>query len=311
MSDTTVFYNINLDKSGRAALSDNRVENILDDPSQWELAVERLRLPSYSIPYMLFRDNWFVKIQDQNSNTVVTKQLVYIPTTTVPLSEGNVIWNVGELIEMVNVALNDAFDELKTLVPGIDPTEPPFIAKVGNLATFNAQQNYGNTIRVYFNDPLFFLWGTFQSFETKFGQDTYYQIISKDNTFNKILINTVPYYSTLTESSPFSLQSDFQTIVFETNSIPVSYELLGSIENRERQILSDLEINSNYTNGQVIQYSAAGPLRYYDLNSKYQLRRIDINIAWLDKNDTAYSVFTTKDNVITCKLQFRRKAKIE
>ena len=308
---STVYYNITIDKSGIAKIDDNRVSDILKDPSKWELAVERLRLPSYSIPYMIFRNDWKVKIEDTGTNTVVTKDLVYIPTSNRNLPEGQAIWNVGELIEIVNVGLNDAFDELKTLVPAIDPTQPPFIAKTGNLCTFNTQQNYGNVIRVYFNSPLFFLFGTFQSFEIKFGQDTYYQIISKDNYNNKTQINGVDYYSTLSEASPWNLQTDFQSILFETNSVPVSYEQLGTAQNKQRQLLTDLEINSGYVNGQVVQYNPAGPLRYHDLNSSYPLRQIDLKIQWLDKLDNVYPVFTSTDEVITCKLQFRKKIEFE
>ena len=246
-------------------------------------------------------------MEDTVSGTIITKTLQYIPIGNPVLMEGDVIFNYDELINSLNVALADAFTDLKTAEPTIAPVEPPFVTQEGTLCAFNAETVYGTTNKIYFSSPLFFLFAGFQSFETLIGGDPYYQIISKDNYNNSKIINALPYYSTLSESPCFNLWTDFQTLLFETSSIPVENEKLDTIKANSRSILTDLEINSNYVVGQVIQYSPQGPLRYHDLISNYPLRRIDLRIFWLDKDNNIYPVFTSENNPITCKLLFRKK----
>ena len=57
-----VYYNVRIDSKsgkGRAEFNETRVQPILDDPSKYELTIERFYVPAVDIPIMIFKDNYY------------------------------------------------------------------------------------------------------------------------------------------------------------------------------------------------------------------------------------------------------------
>ena len=87
-SDDNIYYNVTIKKNdtngGKAIFSENRVEPIVDNPSDYELAVVRFSVPAVNIPIMYFDsepgklDKDF-KVSMTYDGVTETKDLVWIP----------------------------------------------------------------------------------------------------------------------------------------------------------------------------------------------------------------------------------------
>lgn len=76
MSNENIYYNIRVSVKGNpnkiAEFNETRVEPILNNPSSYELAVERFYIPSLEIPVMLWKDNyWSLTLSYDNVDTTI------------------------------------------------------------------------------------------------------------------------------------------------------------------------------------------------------------------------------------------------
>ena len=136
----------------------------------------------------------------------------------------------------------------------------------------------------------------------------------KDFKNNATTIGGKLYYSTHQSAPALELWGDFETILFETDSIPVSAENIGAQANIRRHVLTDFHPGQGVNNRQSIQFLPQGPLRFYSLTSKYPLRTINMRIFWQSVIDgTVYPVALTGDDVVSVKIMFKKtlSAKLE
>jgi hypothetical protein len=333
-----VYYNIKITNDGSelyklANYSVNRTSAIVENPSEYELAVVRFSVPSSNIPVM----RWGTDPYDPDSNPSskidrmfvtlsfdgvdVTKTLIYIPNSLEPPSYGPSIWNYQHFVDILNVALKDAFTDLKALKPLAPPTTAPYVTydSVPLLCSLFAPQTYdtGNptdtvppppTIQIYFNT---YLYRYFPSLEVYKLPDTSepktFQILVKNTSNNAVTISGTPYYEMKQEYSTVALWNDFNTILFETDTIPVEPEFEPTQNDTTRRIITDFEPLDEINNREKFQYYGAGWKRYYDLKSTYPLKNIDMRVYWEDKIGRTYPVVIGADEAITVKLLFRKK----
>ena len=109
------------------------------------------------------------------------------------------------------------------------------------------------------------------------------------------------------ESSPLFLWSDFKTIVFISQSIPIVPEYIGGSNQVSRRVLTDFEPQNALFDRSDIQYFLQGALRYYDLKSTQPLNTIDIQIWWSDKLGRLFPLQLAKYDTATIKIEFRNK----
>ena len=323
-----VYYNIRIvkklqDRFTPAVYSVNRVSPIIDVPNDYELAVVRFSIPASNIPIMVWgnspydsKTNPSSKV-DKLSITLsydgldVTEILQFIPNTIGNDIYGNTIWNYQEFIDIINVALDNAFTTLKTAKPLAPPTEAPYMTfnAQSELCSLYAQQLYDTTtttILIYFNNPLYQFFPSFQAFGLDPSLPKAYQILVKDNK-NNTPISPVGYYVMLQEYTTLSLWNDFTTIVFETDTLPVEPEFQPSQNDTTRRIITDFEPLADINNRQAFQYFGSGWKRYYDLKSAYPLSSVDIKVYWEDRDGKLYPVYLGVDEALTMKILFRRK----
>jgi hypothetical protein len=322
-AEDNVYYNITLRnyevKNREAFFSETRVQNVLDNPSEYELSVVRFSVPGYNIPVMWYRPDY--KIYMEFDGYTAEYELKFPTNSDVDLYGRPAIWNLQEVINMMNTSLKNCFDEIKLNRPLAPPTEAPFfiIDKDNNRIKMYAEQLYENnppppapqtTIRIAFSELVQKLIPTFIYYKKDLpigvDGDAYQFIISNQYT-NSTTFNGKPYYVITQEEESLYLWTELQSIQFETNSIPVNPEFLPTATNNIRRIITDFEPEKGNPTRQVIQFFPQGPLRYYDLLSNYALRTIDMVVYWEDRDGITYPIQLTRGDVLTLKLQFRKK----
>jgi hypothetical protein len=326
-----IYYNVvissenSVDKTSEgyplANFKENRVQPIIEYPENFELAIERFKIPTFSIPIMIWRENYY-EVRMSYNGTTINKYLEFNPD---PLSQrlyGKVVYNYQQFIDSINEALADAFTDLKAIEGAAPPTEAPFVTYDGTtqLCTLYGEQLYNNaigapdTIAVDFNESLFFLFPSLAAY-SKFGptpDSIYYELVIKSNRTNETTYNGKPYYTMLQEYSTLALWSDLQQIIFETSTIPVVPENNSGQTNITNQIVTDFEPLSGTAVRDSLIFFPQGPLRWYSLKSKKPIRSIDIQVKWKDKLGVVRPVYVFSDQVpISIKIQFKKKVKYE
>lgn len=323
--EDNVYYNIRITNVSneriQARFSENRVVPVLDKPDDYELAVVRFKVPAQSIPIFLWDGTPPYYITLSYDGVDVSKQLQYIgdysPEQDAELY-GRAIWSYQSVADIINIALKDAFDELKILKPLAPPTTPPVMSYDGatNLYTISAEQLYDdstNTIGLYANYDIFTNIGGFQwSSDTPYIQPPsnplkYKRLRIKNNFTNKTTINGNPWYVFQQEYQSLALLNDITSIAFETDSIPIEPEYLPSQKNETRRLMTDFEPIDTINDQISFQFFPQGPLRYFDLKSAYPLNRIDLRIYWINRLGRELPVYINRGDVLTVKLQFRKK----
>ena len=323
-----VYYNVTVRNEGGvndprllpAQFNENRVEPILVNPSEYELGVIRFTVPAINIPIFLWGDaavhpDWFVCMEFDG--VIIQKNLTFIANAATPDIYGNAIWAFHEFVEIINVAMSDAFTDLKAAKPLAPPTATPTITFDPNtdLLTLFAEQLYDSstvTIKIWFSENLFNFVPSFLSYDNMASNDVQRQrqILVK-NLFNNIPTTPANYYFMTQEYSTLFLWNSITNIVFETSSIPVESEFIQSQKNVTRRIITDFEISTGINNKDAFQYFPSGPIRYYDMISNYPMSRMDVKVFWESNKGDLYPVYISKGEVLSIKIQFRKKKKYE
>ena len=326
-AEDNIYYNVRLLNDTRkdiipAVFSENRVVPILENPSEYELAVVRFKVPAETIPIFRWVDDKF-SITLSYGGSDFTEYLPWIPKALPSDNKflyGKAIWSYQSFIDSINLAFKTAFDKLKIDFPLAPPTEAPFITfnSATELMTIWTEELYEeatNTIAIMFNYDLFAVIPSFQvdrlnipppstgvSFDIKFQR-----LKVKNNYNNKTIYNGKAYYTFQQEYTTLALLNDFVSITFESDSIPIEPELLPAQTNVVRRIITDFEPIDGVNDHQSFQYFSRGSLRYYDLKSSYPMHKIDIRVFWTDRRGEQFPIYINRDEVLTLKLLFRRK----
>ena len=319
-----LYYNIaikaNQQNKGIAVFDDNRTEEILKNPSEYEIAVLRFSVPSQSIPIFLWKDKNFYITLEYN-NQLFYKNLVWFPNSPGTGYDyyGNAVWNYNDFIQSINIGFLDCFNQLKTVYPLAPFTLPPKMV-YNPATTLNSiyvepsyESNLLNPIKIWFNEQLGAYFPAFQNFGTvdlinPLGLRIKHILIIKNLT-NIATIETVNYIYSEEEFSTLFLWSDFKTLVFETD-LPVITESQGAQVNKYRRVLTDFEPYDAINDRSSIQYTPAGLPRFYDLISSYPLNRVSIRVLWENKAGDFFPIRLNGFDILTVKLYFKRKGQM-
>ena len=321
-----VYYNVAVRNEGgvgdpkliRAEFSENRVEPILTVPSDYELGVIRFTVPARSIPILLWGDvlvkpDWYICMEFEG--VIIQKNLTFVSNETAPSLYGNAIWYFHELVNIINIAMNDAFADLKAVKPLAPPTAPPFMIfdPTTDLLSIFFETLYDSstaTIKLWFSQNLFNLMPSFLSINNTSANDVQREI---EIIVRNLINNTTPLvpnnYYMRQEYSTLFLWNSISNILFETSSIPVESEFIQSQKNVVRRIVTDFELATGINNRDAIQYFPQGPIRYYDLVSDYPMSRMDLKVYWEANNGNIYPVYLAQGETLSLKFQFRKKKK--
>tara|TARA_R110000796_G_scaffold114166_1_gene225881 strand:- start:1935 stop:2927 length:993 start_codon:yes stop_codon:yes gene_type:complete len=318
MSDNNdhIYFNINKSVSQDSVFNfdENRISPILKNPSDYELTVSRFSIPTLSIP-IRFQVPELFKISLEFNGTRIDKFVDYVSNSAdAPYYKPYyAIWYYSEISEAVSNTLKDLHDQMVIAQPTFPPTKECLMTydSATDLFSVLAQTAYATpNIKIIFNQELTELF-SFQMFSnpTMLDPDILeYLLLIKDNFNNSSSYGGGGYIMTQ-EYSTTGLWNISRNILFETNSIPVETELLGqSSLNVQRQVITDFNIDrSTRSDRSSIQFFPQGTLRWVDLNSSEELRRIDIKVSWEDISGNIYPLFITGEDPLGIKIQFRKK----
>lgn len=315
-AEENIYYNVVINgKAGTsipAIYNETRTESILENPSNYQLTIQRFYVPAFNIPILLFKDNYY-SVSMTYGGTTITKPLIYTSFSIAPYP--NPIYDYQHMVDIVNTAIEDAYNDLKALFPAGPPTEAPFITfnPTNKLFSLNAEQLYdpavagGATFELWFNFPLGSLFVGFQQFYNDISSPLNSRFIIKNNGNNTTTYNGKPYYSTEAEYNTLYLWNSLESIVFTTGSIPVVPENNSGQVALKQQVITDFIPLASINDRTAIQYYPQGALRWYDLQGSTPLRNIDVQVYWKDKTGQLYPVYIFETESLSIKIQFRKK----
>lgn len=312
MTDKNIYYNFIYNNTTNtdvpAIISQTRVQNILDDPSKYKVSVVRFSVPGVNIPVQnKFSENYYyIKMHYDGADVLV--YLTHIPNAVINLGR---IWNYQEFVDIINVAFESCYTQLKILKPTMPQNTPPICVLNTTLQRieFYFPVSYDTTIlnntEVIFNNNLYYCCPSLSSFAGSLDQT--FRITVKNNITNNITIDAINYYIMTEENGSLFLINAFDNISFQSDTLPINPELIGTQKNITRRILTDFEPSrSDINNRSSIQYFPQGPLRWIDLFSSHPLRDTDLRVYWSTKDGTDHLVYIPPGDTLTVKLLFRR-----
>ena len=321
-NDDHIYYNIdirkgveNAGKKFSATFNETRVEPILNNPSDYDLAVVRFSIPSQSIPIFLWKPNEF-SITISYLNFDFTTILQFIPNSPGGSYDyyGDSIWNYQDFIDSINVGLLASFNAfIAGVVPfALQPTVAPYMIYNAEtqLCSLIAEEKYDTTytnpVYIYFNRELSNYFPALQNYDADDAIKSVY--IRVKYNFNNLIVEAgINYYEVKEEYTTLFLWNDLQKILLETDSIPVANELLSAQTNKLRKVITDFEPLSQINDRSQIQYFPQGPLRFYDLITNYPLTQMNLNITWQSKDGRTFPIYLTEYDNLTVKLYFKKK----
>lgn len=310
-----VYFNIQRYYDGETTFdfNENRVNEVLSNPSDYELAVTRFSIPSIGIPILFNVPFRYSIVLEYDSDRI--ELYINFPQNSddpKPLYPPHfAVWSYSEICEGINDTLKQLHDTMKTTYPSFPPTIPCKITYDSRSSLFSlfASTDYSaSNVKLFFNDALYGILNGFQTKQESFPPilSPYYQILIKDNGNNQTTYGGSGYIM-IQNFSTTEQMSTLDSIIFETNSIPVQPELLGSQTNESRIVISDFYITRSINNRYNIQYFPKGPLLYTDLTTSYPLHRLDLKLSWIDNDGKIHNLIGDSGSPIDIKLSFRKK----
>lgn len=342
-----LYYNIDIanetnDQFKLARFDETRTVPILDVAQDYELSIVRFKVPTSTIPKMVWPGNDIFKITMTWRG--VTKSAFLINTAlTVPLYNEPVTFSYQNICDIFNVAMKDIYDQFAATFPGPFPPNPdwiqytferPFLLFNPDTLKFEfrvlyetpnytdppaATKSFGNWSRnptdpsnridLFFNESLGNLLKNFYyNYNIASVDERFLFIIENynNNIIDYVGIITEKVYLFKQEIVSLSSINDFQSLIFRTVTVPVEYELIGSQRNILSRILTDFDVDNSDLETDYILYFPQGPLRYYPLNSTSELRNFDVQVFWKDRFGNEFPLYLAPRDTLSIKIQFRK-----
>jgi hypothetical protein len=312
----------------RAQFNTTNSSAIIDEPSSYCIAIERLAIDAHSIPLFFFRENYYsITLKYKPTGDYIQTYLNWVEYRNPPpvfYSEFRSVYYFQHLIEMVNNALSTAYTNLVSLVGPLPPTAPseaPVLIYdiISRIFSFELNEEYEdiNTdgIEIYMNLNLFKL---FRSFFIE-----YYTPPTISGMDRRIVVYKDYYNYKNTMPRKIILSQQYESIgdVYQLNSIliatqmPVISESIGSgnYSNNKLGLLTDFipyPSNSPYDNNSVIIHNPTQH-RWIDLQNSNQIFNvINWQIFFSDNQGGLYPLFIGPEKSVKIKFVFRRKDKL-
>jgi len=331
--DVNIFNNTNTFKN--ANYNEARVSNILNNPSDYYLAIDKLRIPSDTIPIFIFRDDTY-KVSFSFNGTTRTRSVEYIPILNpITPNDRQDVYSYQLFIEMINAVIRDTLIDLQTAIGGPLPVPDPnvstnpvpqFIYSGENEPiSIRFPEEYSKsvvdpTVDFFMNYDLYSFFENFNvEFNGSFTDDASYKIKVYDTGNNYEAISATPSINAynafvMTQDAPsFYLWYDFKDVIITSNMLPIGKELLGTADqdgaDRTLSILTDIDLSFFGTGeSKDIIYIPQPQYRLIDLNSHVELRNIDFQFAFRDRLNNIYQMSLAPKTGLTMKILFIKRS---
>lgn len=330
----------------------NRVDPILDVPSDYEYAVERFSCPSTFPIYIQDEKNFPLKVRlvlrdtitgDVTYNTSAFDVVVYdalggfILPPNLPQNPNlitNGIYDYQALITAVNYALQEAgadFDNDQA--PGrVLAGRNPFLLydeSSGNFTLYAPTAAHTTNVffdlgrlfpvsypfppgvtnnpvcEIQFNDNLANLFNGLFSWENK--EDGWKTMVIQE-TLGKPpqTFNAIDYYYSTTQWDNRPSMEQFKKIIFTTDTLPVRDELIGTQRSTTQRQLFDYVLSNRLNDKANINFFPQY-LKWNNLESESELRRINMRVYLEYRDGTLYALKLQPGQIFNAKIVFRKK----
>ena len=303
-----LYYNLTIrndsDKYVDANFSENRVNAILNNPTDYEMTVVRFNIPSDSLSIFTFIDgNYIVTLEDVQTLAQYITPVIFQPTSANPNNKD--IFSYNAFVTMINTALNTSFQALIAANPANPGTRPPFISYNPNTKLFELYTENVFSNKLFMNDSLYGYFTGFSSFDYNVEPDHYHLLITDDRELNTVNIGGVDYKKSTAEFSTLQAWSDLARLELQSN-IPINSELIGGQKDITSRLLMDFLPNVLISNGENFVYDPF-QFRWVDMISNYPLTRIDMDLVFRYKDGSTSPLELSPSSVASIKILFRKK----
>lgn len=306
-----------------ARIQNQRTQAFLDKAEDYVMTIARFDIGSENIPIFFFKDNnYSVTLRHPNTSTESPQEfVVYIPYGTIEANDPNQpVFHYNHMLQLINTALANAFTNLGALPAG-SPTAPPQMIYEESSGLFSLwlpleyDDSNLNTVEIYFNEPLYSFFDTFNDEFNGYGQpngkDVRIRVNSTPNNLLPLLSPTPTIIKVSQEYSALGLWYDIVSMVILTNTLPTNGESIiinNTSTNVSLPILTDYIV---YVQNPIDALDRwiynADNYRWIDVNYKGSLSKIDFQIYWVSKDQTLHQLYIEPNRHISIKVLFRKK----
>jgi hypothetical protein len=313
-TEENIYYNVKIFNPFGAPLptkaeySSNKVVPIVENPRDYKMGVIRFNIPA-NFPLFIFPEfPEAYEIRLRWKTNTVSRYVTYTdPCTGCPYPRG--IYHYQQMLDLIN----NRIEEMRVELLGLDPTFPStnkiFLyfnpetslfslyveSAFGASPDFNLEMN-GELYLTYF--PTFVVDRPTNPFEL-------FKFRIENDALNLTTIGATSYFKVTQEEPSLGNWTQFSLLVFET-SMPVSGELEADDKNVKNSVLTDFSL-TGVSQRDFISYYPQGPIRYYDIDTDYPLRRVDMKIYVTYPDGLKFPLVLNAGDAVTLKLHFRKK----
>jgi hypothetical protein len=308
-----IYYNIEIEATENnkiAQFSQTRSLPLINMPSRYQVALDRLYIPTQNIPLFIWENGKYTVSLSVDGITFYVSTLVWVPNNLGSDLYGQSVYSYQYMLDRLNdsllIAFNDLVSDIGNPIGILTPPRMTFDAK-SKLFTLQCEEKYNinfpGTIKVYFNNNLYNLFEGIQVISTSIDINAIakYQIQIKSN-FNN-LTDGILY---ITQEFPsLSNWRQIKQLRFTTN-LPTTAERLSGSADAIENIIFDYNIKDDDEVQNAILYSPEAERRYYSLGSDYPIQQINFNCYWVDRRGKKYEIYIPVNNTMTAKLIFEK-----
>lgn len=308
LNPDNLYYNLEisgkLGEDTKAIFNVNRADIILENPSDYYLAIVDFRIPLFSIPLFSFKTGLY-KFNLEFDGLILEDTLIWVPETINTSPVQNAVYSYQGMIQSMNDSLKRLYDAMQIAKPLLFlATEQIFITLKNNLITINIEDwYYLNNAFIYSNNVLYAYLRSISVFNVN------------DNLLRYEYFNHMPsyqrsgktYYQLTQQNVEIDNWNTLRRILFETNTIPVSPESIGSQSNIQIIVIGDYVHIPNVNRPSFYDFINKGPIRLCDLNSNYPMTQIDVSIRWFSEDNQSDIIIIPYGETFYVKIAFIKK----
>ena len=311
-----------------ANFNTTRTDSILDKCSDYKLAIVRWNIPS-NFPNMLIPSDseltQYYNVALTWKTTTIIKPIVYVNLYTGTFYP-RALYYITQYIDLLNKAYEEAHNDLKlveasysALIPPVVNFNPNSVNKISLYCPIEFVDTNTNNAKISIQNSAFIL-----GMQGLPNTGNYNSGVVCEIDFN-VHLNLTNYYKT---SLPYPIQefiiieseydstlalNKLNNLIFETQTIPVVPELVGSESQIQRRVVTDFFIGGDVANqqGDILTYAPQGQLRWYDLESDSELRTISISPLLEFSDGQTFPVYIQSLQSWGIKMIMQRKTNFE
>lgn len=319
-SSDHIYYDINITNRENvlkeARIIEDRAVAVLNNPSEYDMSVQRLLIPASAIPLMVFTNspNPFIISMQYLSNPAVSYILQYDASWDPNISPPGSITSFSQLTSIVNQGLTQLTNTINTSYS--TAFTPPFMWFDSYTSLFKIRFDTfveANQLTLFFNYALYEIFPTFpckllgvflpSALDVQL-------VLNTNNPISRVGIS----YDLVQETKALYGTSTIRRIFLKSGLLGTrpEYQFSNDGNDAVEQIVTDFEPNitsDDFRGNAVVQYVPAAEFRRIDLLSSIPLKRIELEIFWQDKWGYVYPLLIPPNQFMSLKLLFEKKIK--